>query len=265
MMPNYGTNEKVHELVQNKISSITSRATGTSSIEINQLGGEFINGRPLPLRLRYKIIELTKDGYRPCDISRQLKISHGCISKILSRYAEYGTVMPGTVGGSKPRVTTPAVVEYINFLKLRQPRIFAWEIREQLLRNKICQKNNLPSVSSISRILRNKHSTARNDSCYSPTSSEALTTNDGISTNHFFSYSQMLSEGVTNECNWLYNNNDNNNESAQIIQHTFDPDLMYADCTMNCDNIPIKRSYCNIPSYRNHFPTDNINNISRIW
>uniref|UniRef100_A0A1I8ERB9 Paired domain-containing protein n=1 Tax=Wuchereria bancrofti TaxID=6293 RepID=A0A1I8ERB9_WUCBA len=167
-MPNYGTNGKVHELVQNKISS-TSKTTGASSIEINQLGGEFINGRPLPLRLRYKIIELTKDGFRPCDISRQLKISHGCISKILSRYAEYGTVMPGTAGGSKPRVTTPAVVEYIHFLKLRQPRIFAWEIREQLLRNKICQKNNLPSVSSISRILRNKHSTPRNDSCCSPT------------------------------------------------------------------------------------------------
>uniref|UniRef100_A0A1I7VSV1 Paired domain-containing protein n=1 Tax=Loa loa TaxID=7209 RepID=A0A1I7VSV1_LOALO len=100
-MPDYGTNE---------IPSVTSKTSpGTFSIEVNQLGGEFINGRPLPLRLRYKIIELTKDGFRPCDISRRLKISHGCISKILSRYAEYGTVMPGTVGGSKPRVTTPVV------------------------------------------------------------------------------------------------------------------------------------------------------------
>ncbi|EJD75399.1 hypothetical protein LOAG_17445 [Loa loa] len=152
-----------------KSSHFSTFFLGTFSIEVNQLGGEFINGRPLPLRLRYKIIELTKDGFRPCDISRRLKISHGCISKILSRYAEYGTVMPGTVGGSKPRVTTPVVVEYIHFLKLRNPRIFAWEIREQLLRDRICHKHNLPSVSSISRILRNKHIISTNDSCCLPT------------------------------------------------------------------------------------------------
>uniref|UniRef100_A0A0R3RSW7 Paired domain-containing protein n=1 Tax=Elaeophora elaphi TaxID=1147741 RepID=A0A0R3RSW7_9BILA len=185
MMPDYGTAEKESELFPMEILSINSKTSGiikrknfeglnfnflgTSSVEVNQLGGAFINGRPLPLRLRYKIIELTKRGFRPCDISRRLKISHGCISKILSRYAEYGTIMPGTVGGSKPRVTTPAVVEYIHLLKLRNPRIFAWEIREQLLHDKICHKHNLPSVSSISRILRNKHSTPTNDSCCLPT------------------------------------------------------------------------------------------------
>ncbi|CAG9539880.1 unnamed protein product [Cercopithifilaria johnstoni] len=165
MMPDYGIDEKGYELFPKEISSVTSKTSGISSIEVNQLGGAFVNGRPLPLRLRCKIIELTKHGFRPCDISRRLKISHGCISKILSRYAEYGTIMPGTIGGSKPRVTTPAVVEYIHRLKLRNPRIFAWEIREQLLHDKICHKHNLPSVSSISRILRNKHITPTNDSC----------------------------------------------------------------------------------------------------
>ncbi|VDO26169.1 unnamed protein product [Onchocerca flexuosa] len=151
-----------------KVSKDEAIFLGASSIEVNQLGGAFINGRPLPFPLRCKIIELTQRGFRPCDISRRLKISHGCISKILSRYTEYGTIMPGTVGGSKPRVTTPVVVEYIHFLKLRNPRIFAWEIREQLLHDKICHKNNLPSVSSISRILRNKHIITTNDPCNDP-------------------------------------------------------------------------------------------------
>ncbi|KAL3985198.1 Paired box domain family protein [Acanthocheilonema viteae] len=164
MMPDYGSDEKTDELFPTESSSITSKTSGISNIEVNRLGGAFVNGRPLPLRLRYKIIELTKRGFRPCDISRRLKISHGCISKILSRYAEYGTIMPGTVGGSKPRVTTPAVVEYICLLKLRNPRIFAWEIREQLLHDKVCHKHNLPSVSSISRILRNKYIPPTNDS-----------------------------------------------------------------------------------------------------
>ena len=34
--------------------------------------------------------------------------------------------------------------------------VFAWEIRDKLLADGICDKYNVPSVSSISRILRNK-------------------------------------------------------------------------------------------------------------
>ncbi|CAI2353344.1 unnamed protein product [Caenorhabditis sp. 36 PRJEB53466] len=124
--------------------------------EVNQLGGVFVNGRPLPIEMRYKIVELARQGTRPCDISRQLKISHGCVSKILTRFSENGTIMPGTIGGSRPRVTTPKVVEYIRGLKRADPGIFAWEIRDRLISDDICDRANLPSVSSISRILRTR-------------------------------------------------------------------------------------------------------------
>ncbi|CAJ0568620.1 unnamed protein product, partial [Mesorhabditis spiculigera] len=123
---------------------------------INQLGGVFVNGRPLPDAIRNRIIDLAHQGVRPCDISRQLRVSHGCVSKILGRFYETGSIRPGVIGGSKPKVATPRVVDCITAYKRNNPTMFAWEIRERLLQERICDAENVPSVSSINRIVRNK-------------------------------------------------------------------------------------------------------------
>lgn len=57
-------------------------------------------------------------------------------------------------GGSKPRVSTPAVIDKIREYKQSNSSLFAWEIREKLLFDGICPRDSLPSVSSINRILR---------------------------------------------------------------------------------------------------------------
>ena len=75
---------------------------------VNQLGGVFINGRPLPNHIRHTIVEMAHHGIRPCVISRQLRVSHGCVSKILCRYQETGSIRPGAIGGSKPKVSSQA-------------------------------------------------------------------------------------------------------------------------------------------------------------
>jgi paired box protein 2 len=116
----------------------------------------FVNGRPLPDVVRLKIVELAKEGVRPCDISRQLRVSHGCVSKILGRYYETGSIKPGVIGGSKPKVATPTVVDAIAEFKRVNPTMFAWEIKERLVADGICEPDKVPSVSSINRIVRNR-------------------------------------------------------------------------------------------------------------
>ncbi|CAH0560262.1 unnamed protein product [Brassicogethes aeneus] len=122
---------------------------------VNQLGGVFVGGRPLPDSTRQKIVELAHSGARPCDISRILQVSNGCVSKILGRYYETGSIRPRAIGGSKPRVATAEVVSKISSYKRECPSIFAWEIRDRLLQEGVCTNDNIPSVSSINRVLRN--------------------------------------------------------------------------------------------------------------
>ncbi|XP_075252572.1 paired box protein Pax-6-like isoform X2 [Convolutriloba macropyga] len=125
---------------------------------VNQLGGVYVNGRPLPDATRQQIIELAQKGARPCDISRVLQVSNGCVSKILGRFYETGSIHPKAIGGSKPRVATTDVVRRIAALKRESPSVFAWEIRDRLIQDGCCTQENVPSVSSINRVLRSLQS-----------------------------------------------------------------------------------------------------------
>uniref|UniRef100_A0A0N5BCH3 Paired domain-containing protein n=1 Tax=Strongyloides papillosus TaxID=174720 RepID=A0A0N5BCH3_STREA len=166
--------------VSTPVSSNNSINAYSSHTGVNQLGGVFVNGRPLPDHVRNKIVELAQQGVRPCDISRQLRVSHGCVSKILGRFYETGSIKPGVIGGSKPKVATPKVVNSITLYKLQNPTMFAWEIREKLIEDRICEADNVPSVSSINRIVRNRGNKIllQNNSSSSLSTSSSSTTNN---------------------------------------------------------------------------------------
>lgn len=95
MMPSFAANFR--PFLANNYGAYPYQGQG----RVNQLGGLFINGRPLPHHIRCRIVEMAASGVRPCNISRQLKVSHGCVSKILNRFQETGSIRPGVIGGSK--------------------------------------------------------------------------------------------------------------------------------------------------------------------
>ncbi|XP_063224759.1 paired box protein Pax-6-like [Bacillus rossius redtenbacheri] len=110
-------------------------------------------GHPLAAQLasQQRLLELSRFGLRHYDLAQHVLSQQGAVTKLL------GTLRPpGLIGGSKPKVATPAVVSKIEQYKRENPTIFAWEIRERLISEGVCSNATAPSVSSINRILRNR-------------------------------------------------------------------------------------------------------------
>lgn len=167
---------------------------------LNQLGGAYINGKPLPKEIRHEILTLALRGFRPCDISRRLRITHGCISKLLSKYRKTGSIQAGGESVGRPRVITPRIAQRIMEYRKEQPGLFSWEIRDRLVQESLCSKESPPSLSSISRLLKNKDelNTApgiirqRNSNSYMIASILNLPPSNGQSSTD--SHGQMLAE-----------------------------------------------------------------------
>lgn len=79
------------------------------------------------------------------------------MSKILNRYQETGSVKPGVIGGSRPRITTPEIENKIEEYKRENPSIFSYEVRDRLVREGVCDRSTVPSTSALSRLLKERH------------------------------------------------------------------------------------------------------------
>ncbi|XP_045480470.1 paired box protein Pax-6-like isoform X1 [Harmonia axyridis] len=134
-----------------------SASTGSGSLgatTLRDLYGSAVSapGHPLAsLVSQQRFLELSRFGLRHYDLAQHMLSQQGAVTKLL------GTLRPpGLIGGSKPKVATPAVVSKIEQYKRENPTIFAWEIRERLISEGVCTNATAPSVSSINRILRNR-------------------------------------------------------------------------------------------------------------
>ena len=97
------------------------------------------------LRSLKRIKKMSLDSVRILKCSKLRQISWNNV--LNSRYYETGTIKPRAIGGSKPRVATPSVVKRVSEYKRECPSIFAWEIRDRLLSEGVCNNDNVPSVS----------------------------------------------------------------------------------------------------------------------
>ena len=66
---------------------------------------------------------------------------------------ETGSIRPGVLGGSKPKLATPEIEAKIEGYKKENPGVFSWEIRDKLVEDGVCSDETVPSISSISRLM----------------------------------------------------------------------------------------------------------------
>ncbi|KAE9552493.1 hypothetical protein FO519_004306 [Halicephalobus sp. NKZ332] len=129
-------------------STINGRSSGT-----NQLGRTYSPGLPLSMQDREQIVGLYQSGWKICDISKKLCVTHSCVSKILNRFRTTGSVRPKDAKES--RIESPLVTAIRDY-RFRLGMTKQSEIREQLIIDGICRRDNVPSRSSINHILRTK-------------------------------------------------------------------------------------------------------------
>jgi len=104
------------------------------------------------LSTREKLIALWSSGTSQTEVALRLGLSKQTVSNILKQFLETGTVFAKKPGGKERTVSTPQVVEFIEFLKISKPSTSTFEIQEALLENGICAAVDLPCSSTITDI-----------------------------------------------------------------------------------------------------------------
>ncbi|KAI4463760.1 paired box protein pax-6-related-related [Holotrichia oblita] len=154
LSPSVATSPSIASTPVVTTGATNSGPTSLAPAALRELYGNATAGPGHPLASlvsQQRFLELSRFGLRHYDLAQHMLTQQGAVTKLL------GTLRPpGLIGGSKPKVATPAVVSKIEQYKRENPTIFAWEIRERLISEGVCTNATAPSVSSINRILRNR-------------------------------------------------------------------------------------------------------------
>ena len=109
---------------------------------------------PTSVEKREQIIALWSSGTKQAQIAEVVGLSPQTVSNIVKHFLQHGKYFPGKPGWKERTVSTPEVVEFVEYCKITKPSTYNSEIRQALVGNGICTAANAPSCSKISDILR---------------------------------------------------------------------------------------------------------------
>uniref|UniRef100_A0A7E4UNA6 Paired domain-containing protein n=1 Tax=Panagrellus redivivus TaxID=6233 RepID=A0A7E4UNA6_PANRE len=69
----------------------------TSNLKQNQNGGYYENGKSLPMPVRIEIVQRHLEGQKVTSIARDLKLTHGVVSKIVRNFEKTGSWLPQNI------------------------------------------------------------------------------------------------------------------------------------------------------------------------
>ena len=123
----------------------------------NALGRESRPGKPFSTEIRGQIVDLYWIGVGPRAISWTVRVTHGGVCRIIRPYQTNGTYSPFSQGGRRnPSRLSDNVLESVELFTLMKPSMFGGEIRERLLNVGVCDRGNLPVLSTLNKGIKNK-------------------------------------------------------------------------------------------------------------
>jgi paired box protein 6 len=112
-------------------------------------------GKALPIEVRNNIVEKCLNNEGIANISRQLNLPYKTVSNIVDLWVDNGDIEPRQPHREASRTArTDDVITCIEYLKTNKPSIYGKEIQQELQSNNVCLPENVPSRSSISRVLK---------------------------------------------------------------------------------------------------------------
>ena len=110
-------------------------------------------GKALPNQVRENIIQNYLDNFPITAIAARLNLPYKTVSNIVDAWFARPTI-ESKRGGNKHRTArTDDVIAYTEFVKQNKPSTYGKEIQRQLVANGVCLPENVPSTTSISRIM----------------------------------------------------------------------------------------------------------------
>lgn len=189
---------------------------------INRVGATSVSKRE-------NIVALWSLGYQQQDIARRLNLTHQTVSNNISAFLSRETILPGKPGWKPRTISTPAVVEFVEYIKTTKPSTYASEIQQSLIEHEISNPNNVPSTTIGDIINKDLNFTFKK---LSPCPEESLTIQNRART---LNYIMFMSEQNPSKVHFF--------DEASVIKTT--PNRTYGHSKKGQPAVEVKRSASN--------------------